>query len=215
MTAEADTNLSKRQLDWLPYWLAKRHWTVPEAAALLAGFLPPEPGTARALGPWLPGRDPEAWPHREAWELIVQRDLDHARQWLATIANLGAKGAKEILALAIKAGIVPPWMPALLDSEHANLLPFGLRADARDAIGAEPERPEKPKTQRDMASAGGRGKRDKNKQRAKFFPTVQSMWESGMFTAAIIRRLQEEYDPSPPPSTVYDWIREIKGSQGD
>jgi hypothetical protein len=133
MTADAD--LTKRQINWLPYWLEKGHWTVPEAAALLVGFLPPEPDEARPLGPWLPGREP--WEHaREAWEFTVQQDLYNVRQWLATIANLGLIAPKKLLGSAIKAGVVPPWMPALLESEHAKLLPASLRAKPEEGVKA-------------------------------------------------------------------------------
>lgn len=141
MRAEAEADLSRRQLAWLPHWFAKGHWTAPETAALLVGFLPPEPGNTKPLGPWLPGRDPEAWPHHEAWELIVQRDLDHAREWLATISDLGTKRPVEVLALAIKAGIMPPWMRAFLASRHEKCLPRDLRAKARAALGGETTAP--------------------------------------------------------------------------
>lgn len=209
MTADAD--LTKRQIDWLPYWLTRGHWTAREAAALLVGFLPPEPGDARPLGPWLPGRAPNAWPHREVWELIVQRDLDHAREWLATISDLGTMESWEVIRAAIDARIVPPWLAAFLDSEHAAQLLTGYeRGQLRAAIGTEPEAAEKPKTTIDLASAGGRAKRNNDKQRAMFFPTVQRLWEGGMIPAAIIKRLQEEHDPAPPQSTIYGWIAELR-----
>lgn len=146
MTAEAGRELDarpllRRQLDALADWLAKDHWTLPEAASLLVGFVPLDAdGGTRPFGPWLPGREP--WPQREAWEWTVGREMDDMRQRLATIPNLGFKAPKEIVGLAIKAGVVPPWIPALLESEHAKLLPAALRAEARTATGAEPTEPE-------------------------------------------------------------------------
>lgn len=208
MTADAD--LTKRQIDWLPYWLIRGHWTAREAAALLVGFLPPEPGDARPLGPWLPGREP--WEHgRKAWEWTVQRDLDDVCEWLKTISDLGTKDSWEVIKAAIEAKRTPPWLAAFLDSEHAVQLLTGYeRADLRAKIGVKPEEPGKPKTAIDLASAGGRGKRDRNKQRAAFFPLVERLWRQGMAPVAIIKRLQEEHDPAPPQSTVYDWVAELK-----
>lgn len=136
---ESDASLTKRQLSWLSCWLTKGQWIVPEAAALLSGFLPPDlsdPSDTELLGPWLPGRKP--WEHeRESWEWMVQREYTHVRQWLTTISDLGAKRPAELIALAIEAELMPPWMRDLLSSKHEKLLPRNIRAKARAALGGE------------------------------------------------------------------------------
>jgi ribosomal protein L19E len=145
VTAEADNEQGarprlRRQLDALADWLAKSHWTVPEAAALLVGFLPPYADGSDSLGAWLPGREP--WPHREPWEFTMRREIEDMQQRLATIPNLGLKPPKKIMTIVVGAGIVPPWLHALSDKEQTKLLPAKLRAKVRATIGAAMAEPE-------------------------------------------------------------------------
>jgi hypothetical protein len=113
--------------------------------------------------------------------------------------------------MAVKAGVVPPWLVTFLDSRHATQLLTGYeRGQLRAAIGEGPEKLEKPKSIVELASAGGRGKRDKDEQRIKFFSTVQELWEQGLTGADIDKRLRQEHTSPPPQSTIYGWIGELK-----
>lgn len=211
-------------------WLERPHWSGapnprgplpwPESVCILAGLDPEASADA----------DPAGWallPGALAFYGfdVFPRDRDGLAGLLASAEehigllrglHLKTMSAKDAIKAAVAANLPPPWLSAYLDSDHAmRLLPARLRADLRTAIVAEPEEPGKPRTAIDLASAGGRAKRDKNEQRAEFFPTVKRLWEGGMIPAKIIAHLQEEHDPAPPQSTVYGWITELKRSKTD
>lgn len=174
MTAEADSELGtrpllRRQLDALADWLAKDHWTLPEAAALLVGFVPLDgDGGARPFGPWLPGREP--WPQRETWEWAVGREMDDMRQRLATIPNLGFKAPTEIVAFAFKNGIVPPWLDAAKgDLACAALLPANVfESQPEGADERHPLRKAQQQRRRDQLAADDKQKLIEGAGRAAF-----------------------------------------------
>lgn len=202
-------------------WLREDAWTVHAAACLLAGVLPSEGerepdlelepevhSDQRLLERWLPGR--EVWDFGpEAWLYLVKKDIALMEKRVATIANLGFVSPAEVLALAIKGKkSSPPWLDAALnDAEARTLLPPEAREGHLPAKSVL--------TSQEVASKGGRAKREKDPQRAKFFPKVQKKLEEGKSVAEIITFLAATYSDAPPDKTVYGWKDQIMKERGE
>jgi len=135
MTTEP-RSLELRQLDALKDWLDAPHWTIREAACLLAGVLPRERmGDLREFGAWLPGRRP--WVvGAEAWAQILTAEISHIEAVLRDDKRASGHTPQDFLQLAARLKIIPPWTKKFLDSrEHSESLPHGVRSNLREAIG--------------------------------------------------------------------------------
>lgn len=116
-------DLKVRQMDALKDWLRAGPWTVPEAACLIAGVLPPERmGDTSDFGGVLPGR--EGWENaREAWREIVASEIRHLSALLQERVPSRAT-PQEFLVLAAQLDRNPPWLDAArADAEARALLP--------------------------------------------------------------------------------------------
>lgn len=195
-------DLKVRQMDALKDWLRAGPWTVPEAACLIAGVLPPERmGDTSDFGGVLPGR--EGWENaREAWREIVASEIRHLSALLQERVPSRAT-PQEFLVLAAQLDRNPPWLDAArADAEARALLPPGAVEGQAPARGTTPVR--------EVASKGGKAKRDKDPQRAKFFPEVERLAAEGKSVVKIIAYLAETYSDPPPDKTVYGWNAELK-----
>lgn len=114
-----------------------------------------------------------------------------------------------MIAKTIAAGVPIPWLNVARDDEWCRkYLPPG-------AVDALADLPRVPLTAREVASLGGRAKRDNDPKRRRFFPIVRELHKSGVITAEIVRRLVDDFGDEPDenlPSggTVYRWVREIE-----
>lgn len=86
-----------------------------------------------------------------------------------------------------------------------------------EALNASADAPRVPLIASEVASLGGKAKRDKDPIRKRFFPIVRELHESGVITAEIVRRLVDDFGDEPDenlpsPGTVYRWIGKIKAA---
>lgn len=197
--------LEIRQLDALKDWLGEGWWDAREAACILVGVLPRERSgdSDRPFGAWLPGCEP--WEEgRDSWANWIAGEIGNIEAMLrANAGRLEGVKPENFLSFALRHDISPPWLPAALaGADYRAFLP------AEAFVGQSI--PGGPLTQREASSKGGNAKREKDPQRAKFFPIVRAMVVKGMTGADINRSLDDKYSDAPGDSTVYGWIKQIK-----
>lgn len=196
-------------------WLAARSWKPAQAMAVLCGYAP-EIGrnTCAADMSFLPGADDFYRVPFGARKPEDLRELDAGLEdqhgYIGGL-RLTTMHPKEAIAKAVAAGVPIPWLKiARDDPECRKYLP-------PEALNASADAPRVPLIASEVASLGGKAKRDKDPKRQRFFPIVRELHESGVITAEIVRRLVDGFGDEPDenlPSggTVYRWIGEIKAA---
>lgn len=196
-------------------WLAARSWKPPQAMAVLCGY-DPEVGrnTCAADMSFLPGADDFYRVPFGARKPEDLRELDAGLEdqhgYIGGL-RLTTMHPKEAIAKAVAAGVPIPWLKiARDDPECRNYLP-------PEALNASGDAPRVPLIASEVASLGGKAKRDKDPKRQRFFPFVRELHESGFATAEIIRQLADRHGDEPdenlPSSgTVYRWVGKIKAA---
>lgn len=196
-------------------WLAARSWKPSQAMAVLCGY-DPEVGrnTCAADMSFLPGANDfygVPFGAREADDLrALDAGLEDQHGYIGGL-RLITMPPKEAIAKAVAAGVKIPWLQvARADSECLKYLPPG-------ALDASADAPRVPLIASEVASLGGKAKRDKDPKRQRFFPFVRELHESGLATSEIIRQLVDRHGDEPdenlPSSgTVYRWVGKIKAA---
>lgn len=194
-------------------WLAVRSWKPSQAMAVLCGY-DPEVGrnTGGADMSFLPGadvfygvpfgaREPE-----DLWALDAGLEDQHG--YVGGL-RLTTMPPKEAIAKTVAAGVPIPWLKiARNDLECRKYLP-------PEALDTSADAPRVPLIASEVASLGGKAKRDKDPKRAEFFPIVRRLVAEGKRPQEIIGYLIDEFgdredQKRPSESTVYRWVNEIK-----
>lgn len=98
--------------------------------------------------------------------------------------------------------LTPSWLDAArADAEARALLPSEALEGCAPTRGTM--------TAKEVASKGGKAKRDQDAQRAKFFHVVERKLDEGKSVAEINTYLAETYSDPPPDKTIYGWKTQI------
>lgn len=195
----------------LRYWLAAPSWKPSQAMAVLCGY-DPEIGrnTCAADMSFLPrmdvfygvpfgAREPE-----DLWALDAGLEDQHG--YIGGL-RLTTMPPKEAIAKTVAAGVPIPWLKiARDDPECRKYLP-------PEALDASADAPRVPLIAREVASLGGKAKRDKDRQRAKWHSRVEKLLAEGWKPAEILAAFEVE-DDAPPRSTIFGWCAKIKERKG-
>ncbi|WP_103761035.1 hypothetical protein [Roseovarius confluentis] len=194
-------------------WLAARSWKPSQAMAVLCGY-DPEVGrnTGGADMSFLPGADDfygVPFGARKPDDLRqLNAGLEEQHGYIGGL-RLTTMPPKEAIAKTVAAGVPIPWLKVARDDpECRKYLP-------RQALDAPAGAPRVPLIAREVASLGGKAKRDKDPKRAEFFPIVRRLVAKGKRPQEIIGYLIDEFGDGedqkrPSEATVYRWIKEIK-----
>ncbi len=192
-------------------WLAVRSWKPSQAMAVLCGY-DPEIGrnTCAADMSFLPGADDfygVPFGAREPDDLrALDAGLEDQHGYIGGL-RLTTMPPKEAIAKAVAGGVPIPWLKiARADSECLKYLP-------PEAMDASADAPRVPLVASEVASLGGKAKRDKDRQRAKWLPHVEKLLAEGRKPAEILAEIEVE-DDAPPRSTFYGWCAKIKERRG-
>jgi len=132
---------------------------------------------------------------------------------METILNEAAvperKTPKNFILLAIELDLVPEWLEfACNDETTKKYLPLEALSYVKSNA---------PFSGREIASLGGKARRDKDPKRRRFYSIVRERVEHGLTPAEIIRHLYNEFGDEddenlPADGTIYRWVKEIKRS---
>jgi hypothetical protein len=204
-----DQTLVARQLAELREWLSRPVLTVRQAACLLVGFLPPQTENDRRVhAGYLPPKQKWELGEESARKLYADRIVEMETK-LKEAPAPERKTPRNFISLAIELNLVPEWLEfALNDEETKKYLPLGALSHIKSNA---------PFSGREIASLGGKARRDKDPKRKRFFSFVRERVEQGLSPAEIIRRLYDKFGDErdvnlPADGTIYRWVKEIKRS---
>lgn len=209
--ADTDPKQLARQLLALRDWFQLPAISVREAACLIAGVLPAQRiGDRRNFGARLPGigaclPGTVAWEYnREIFVKVISDQIDGIERLLEEKRPFRGRSLTAFVNRGIASGYSPPWLDAACADQECR------KHLSPSILDGKINLTQHPMTSTQVASRGGKAKKNNDVQREAYFSEFRRELLAGSAVTDILNLFVDEYGDAPPQSTAYDWAKEIR-----